>query len=494
MPLGPQFSTGVTAIIDSNVFIALESAGHGNDAHSHAASRFVSLCSKVGVRLVIASATQDDLTRAPQEIRVVRERQIQKYFVLAKLPNSLASDIRKVFPSQLSPNDEADLQILAALNSGAADWLVSQDQRLLRRARNAGLGDSTFSLTEVIDVLESTLSRPSTLTTIQMAAGYQIDLRARIFDDLRSDYPEFDEWWKSKVAKEHRDIILLGEPSDPEGLAVLKIEVDRPHALGPRVLKLSTFVTSESFQGTKRGELLLRAALEYARNNDCSEVYVEALPSKEFLVGWLGQFGFVQLASSTARNELVLSKRVLPKPADQISDPLAFNVAYGPGAILVNSGFLVPIQRRYHTILFPDAEEQISFLPRQDASGNAIRKMYLSNSNNRQIRSGDALLFYRSGRNAAITAIGVAEETRVSMNPEEIIAFAGSRTVYTSDEVAKLCQRGEVLAIRFRHDRVISPPWTREELRSAGVLKASPQSIQGIPEGAIQWIRSKTNA
>jgi hypothetical protein len=144
-------------------------------------------------------------------------------------------------------------------------------------------------------------------------------------------------------------------------------------------------------------------------------------------------------------------------------------------------------------LLFPEAEEQRTLFPRGDACGNAIRKAYLCNAPTRKVQPGDMLLFLRTGleSGAAATAAGVTEATMVSTDPDDIIAFVGNRTVYTARDVRSLCRKGEVLAIRFRFDRALSPSWTRTTLRNAKVLEGSAQSIFQVNTEGVQWIRQQ---
>lgn len=385
-----------------------------------------------------------------------------------------------------------DLDILGALEAGAADWLVTQDVSLRRRAGRAGLGDRVFSLPEVLDTLGALVSKPSILPSVETIAGYRIDTSAPIFDSLKLDYPEFIRWWRDRVAKEHRDVLVLGSHANPEGIAVLKIETDTPHGLQGRVLKICTFTTASAYQGTKRGELLLSSAIDYARRNGCERTYLEVLPSKEPLLNWLVDFGFVLNKDlGTHRGEHVVVKELVPPTELAQLSALEFNIAFGPGALRPEKVHLVPIQPQFHRRLFPTAEAQLPLFPRSEPCGNAIRKAYLCNARTRTLESGDALIFIRTGGRSMATAVGVVESTRVSREPYQIMAFVGNRTVYSFGEMRGLCHNGETLAILFRLERILTPSWSIIDLQSAGVLRSAPRSIQKVREGGAEWIRQQ---
>lgn len=472
--------------------LALEEVGISNDAHSHDAARFASLTSKLGIRIALAAGTHADILRSHEDRRKTRQEQLSKYFVLNSTPPDPNLACKAGFPSIRSPNDNVDLDVLTTLAASAADWLVTQDSRLRKRAVKAGFSERVFSLCDVLDTLDSLVSKPTGLNTVETVVGYQIDLTAAIFESLRADYKEFEEWWRTKVAKEHRDVLVLGSPRDPEGLAVLKIEDDQPHGLPGRVLKICTFKTSDIYHGSRRGELLLKAAIDYARRNLCERVYLEVLPCKEALLQWLMGFGFsIVKQSATCRGEHAIVKELAPSAASDQLSALEYNTAYGPGALRAEFIHLVPIRPQFHGRLFPEAEIQQRIFPRLEACGNSIRKAYLCHAKTRAILEGHALLFIRTRKNSSATAVGVAEATRVSRVPEEIMAFVGNRTVYSLDEMRRLCHEGNTLAILFRLDQVLTPPWPMSELQRSGVLTGNPQSIQRVRREAIEWIQQR---
>jgi hypothetical protein len=122
--------------------------------------------------------------------------------------------------------------------------------------------------------------------------------------------------------------------------------------------------------------------------------------------------------------------------------------------------------------------------------GNAIRKAYLCHSPSRQLQAGDVVLFFRTHQDQQVRAVGTVEQTLVSADPVRILEFTGRRTVYTPAEVDGLCRQAEVLAIRFRLDRVLDTPLGMDELIVRGVMRRSPQSIMRVQEpGATQWLQ-----
>lgn len=475
-------------VIDTNVFIAAENIGASPDVHSHYAAEFIRLAGQLHVQIVISQGTQADIFVASGVLRAQRQRQLQRYSVLEPVVLDLELARQAEFPDSLSGNDRADLEVLQALAAGAADWLVTQDINLRKRAARAGYGDRVFGLEDVIETFGFYLNKPAAIPGIRTAKGYQFYLSASIFDDLRQDYDGFEEWWRSKVALEHRDVLTIGSPEDPQGISVLKPESDEPYGLPAVTLKVCTFKVAEPYSGARRGELLLKATIDYARRNRFNALYLEVFPDKQRLTSWLEGFGFKRVCGATTKKgEYVYVKHLLPD-SNVVLPALAHNVAYGPGSLRVQSPHFVPVQPQFHGRLFPEAEPQLSLFTGQDACGNAIGKAYLSHTPIRRLKPGDTLLFVRTGGNSAATVVGVVESTFVSSEADAVLSFVGNRTVYSVEEVRQLCHAGDVLAIRFRLDRINSPPWKVNELQAVGALLGSPQSIQKAREEGLAWI------
>lgn len=313
-------------------------------------------------------------------------------------------------------------------------------------------------------------------------------ITAPILDSLRADYPGFDHWWQ-KVQSERRDVYVAGDTNSPDALCVMKVEDEPPSNVPTTIaaLKLCTFKVADSAPGQRLGELMLKAAVDEARARGLDAIFVTVMPGKVDMLDFLARFGFtaVQGATTDIPGELVLEKRLTPH--GNTLDALAHAIAYGPGAVKSDRAHIVPIKPRYVVELLPETQANIGLgfdLPTR-ACGNAIRKAYLSNSPSRKVRPGDLLAFYMSGSERSIVAVGVAEDTTVSRDVNELLAFVGTRTVYTPDEIAAMTTQGEVLAVLFRFDRVVSEPVSIVELRSLGVLNAAPQSFVQVAAGKV---------
>lgn len=489
----------MSVLIDSNVFIAAASYPYEEHAYGAEAAELLRLCAELEYQVLISHGTRVDISRSGNR-RTSRVRELSKFVVLERIPVpvSLASDAG--FPNVLSDSDAADLEVLAAFQAGLGTWLVSNDAQFRRRAKRVVPDPSlVLSLAEANDGLRRLLTSPSMMPAAETVNAYVLNLDATIFTSLKNNYPKtetdagFLEWWRTKVVPQRRPAIVLGETNDPEGVAVLKDEEHADHGITGAVTKICTLIVADDFAGTKRGEALLKAVVDHARRNHRDTLFVEVLPTVETLPGWLEEFGFMELpGAQTSRGENVFVKRLEPDTSAGFLSPLNHAIRYGPGALLVERAFLVPVQDRWHQRLLPEAEAQLSLTPLVEACGNAIRKAYLCRSNSRRLIPGDVVIFLRTGSGEAqATSAGVVESVCVSSDPNHLAGFVGTRTVYSMSEIESLCSGREVLAIRFRFDRVLPETWSASTLRSAGVMVNTPQSVTQVRSQGVSWIRTQ---
>ncbi|HXC77139.1 MAG TPA: GNAT family N-acetyltransferase [Candidatus Acidoferrum sp.] len=482
-------ATPIRILLDTNVLIAAESDEAPRHPQGAAAAELLSLAARLGHTVCLAASVRDDLARHANEAhRQRRNWQLQRYHVLESIAVPAGFREKAGYPPTVGPNGLVDMTLLLALERSAVQWLVTEDQPLHGHARQLDLADRTFTIADALDVLRRQIEAPLLIPAVQEIKGFQLDVDDPIFDDFDAAY-KVREWVRTKVAPQHRPCLVIGEPGQLDSLVILNQEEEQPWSLPQPALKICTFKVAEAARGVKRGELLLWAIFQYARRNSYESIFVEVFAHELALIAMLESFGFTDLCVATSRQaERVYGKR-LHLSTEEL-DPLAHNIAYGPGALRPERLFLVPIVPHWHASLFPVADEQLSLMPGLTDHGNAIRKAYLCHSPSRQLQPGDVLLFFRTHRDQQVRAVGIVEQTLVSADPARILEFTGRRTVYTPTEVDGMCRGGKVLAIRFRLDRVLDTPLSMDELIHRAVMRRSPQSIMRVQDpGATQWLQ-----
>jgi hypothetical protein len=297
--------------------------------------------------------------------------------------------------------------------------------------------------------------------------------------------------WRNRVC------LLITDEDHYAGLALLKPENPCDYNFPAPVIKLATMKVGDGYAGAKYGELLLKAIFGVATDRRMRSLYVEVYAHHELLIQILADFGFRETHHRTSRGELVLLKEFKPNGPTSHLDNLQYHIRYGPPALRPTEHcYLVPIEPRWHDQLFPDAPSEQLLLPGiGDLTlpwGNALRKAYLCHANTNDLRPGDVLLFYRSRDIKAVAAVGLVERTLRSRDLAEVMSFVGRRTVYSPAEISAMCRRVRpLLAILFRQDRFIDPPWSRELLNDQGLLTGSPQTIGRVRKEGLTWLHER---
>ncbi len=482
-------------LIDTNIVIPLEPTGRADlHANTPAATALAQIAMAGGHQLYVHPAIGEDIARdRNDERRELREALLAKYLLLDHPPASTNVDRVLGTPPRAS-HDYVDHQLLAALHANAVDYLVTEDGDMTRKAKRLAIEQRVFTIAAAASLLRSLfdVSPPPPPAVIETRA-YSLAPSDPIFASFRADYLGFDDWL-TRCQREQRQTWLVQMDGRHAALAIVKEEKNTEELLGGRTLKICSLKVSDDFRGFRLGELVLKAVFAYAESNRYAGLFVTVLPKYEELVDLLADFGFTDTGKQTALGEMVLAKRFTPDVT--VTDPLLFNVLFGPAAIVRDEkhAYMIPIQPQFSDVLFPESASMQSLFAGRFAFGNGIRKAYLCNASMRSVGPGATLFFYRSQREQGVIAVGVLERCVVASEPEEIAREVARRTVYTFAEMADLAARGEVLALLFRQARVLVPSIEARDLIAAGVLSGPPQSIQRVREEGARWLYQRIAA
>jgi L-amino acid N-acyltransferase YncA len=389
-------------------------------------------------------------------------------------------------------HDSVDHRLLAAVAEDAVDYLVTSDVALLKKAARAGLDDRVGTPAAALRLLEMRLPvEPTPRPAVTRMRAYELSSYDPIFETFRQDYPGFDEWL-ARCKREHRPSwVVTRSGGEYAAICIAKHEVPAEYHFVGNVLKVCSF---KAEFGYGLGELLLQSLFDYAFASAIDAMYLEVFPVHGSVVRLFTTFGFVEAPFRSRRGELVLVKSLRASLAEvERLSPLDYNIRFGPQRIRVDGAraFVVPIRPMFHRALYPELEPQGNLFPGKTPWGNAIRKAYLCRAPLREIPPGAVLLFYRSQDEQAVRCVGVAEKTVRTSDPDHVIHVVGTRTVYSSADIEKMCEDGgDVLAILYRHVGAIEVPWELPELIQNGVLSAAPQSIVEVPAEALPWLKT----
>lgn len=432
------------------------------------------------------------------ERRELRSLLLTKYRTLPSPPVQ-SETLRQVLGrAVVGSHDEVDHLLLAAVLADAVDYLVTDDRKLHRKAARLGAGERVLGVGDAVAAVRAlfeSIAQPP--PAVERTYCHNLDLNDPIFSSLRSEYgpAEFDEWIR-KCRLEHRVAwTIQAATGQYAALCILKRESETGYEIPPPALKICTFKIAENFRGCRYGELLLKPVFEHAAANGIVSIYVTAFDRHEALLTLFETFGFGQLDARTRLGEVILAKRLVCTTTERTAlAPLEFHIRFGPPALKSNDAqcFVVPVQPRFHTRLFPETDPQLGLFQGRDAFGNGIRKAYLCNAPTRQIRCGDILFFYHSETAKSVAVVGVVEEVLASTDAAAIARLVGKRTVYSFRDIEGMCS-SDVLAVNFRQARVLDPALSLETLLREGVLGGPPQSIVSVREEGLSWLKAQVD-
>ncbi len=383
--------------------------------------------------------------------------------------------------------------MLAALEASAVDLLVSDDRGLRRKARRLRLEDRVLTIDEALRWLHTSTRQPLLPPpAVTRTVAHSIAMDDPILESFRDDYPDFNEWF-DRCRRQHRlTWMVQGHQQRCAAFCIVKEEFESAYHLDGKLLKICSFKVQGEYAGNRFGELLLKAVFEQASAERVHSIYLTVFERHEALTELLEDFGFQRLEARSGLGELVFAKP-LAGAADlsALTNPLEQHIRLGPMHLPAETPwYLVPIQPRFSDVLFPESAPVGSLFPGHFLFGNALRKAYLCNSPLRILEPGSVLAFYRSQNRQAIVAVGVVERVIRTQEASEIARAVAKRTVYTFDEILKMCSR-PTLAVLFRQAFTPVMPVQLTDLRAGGVIRSAPQSIMQLRGEARSWLEKK---
>jgi predicted nucleic acid-binding protein len=382
---------------------------------------------------------QDPMVRKSFEVK------LGNYNILrTKAPMSDA--FRKIMePLDKTENDLNDTIIVNELYSGRVDALITEDKQLLSKASLLGISDRVYTIDAFLEKV--TAENPDLadykVLAVRKSLFGSLDIGDDFFASFKEDYPGYERWFNRKA--EETVYVCLSD-GKPIALLYLKVEgktedyTDMDPPLPPkRRIKIGSFKVT--LNGFRLGERFLKIVFDNVLRFKVEEIYVTIFDKRieqQRLINLLEEYGFYRhgIKKGQRGNELVYV-RSCERLANRSTPKLTY-----PFLSLAGHIFLVPIYPDYHTELFPDSilqtESPMDFVE-NEPHRNAISKVYISRSIERNIHSGDVFIFYRTGgyHKSVVTTIGVAEGIIDNIATEaDFIRLCRKRSVFTDAQLA----------------------------------------------------------
>jgi GNAT superfamily N-acetyltransferase/predicted nucleic acid-binding protein len=436
--------------------------------------------------------------------REINLSKLSSYPVLDGYPNYLNdTEFVALLPKLTSTNDIIDNQLLYCVQQNIVSHLITEDQALLHKADVLGL-NTIYGVNEALEIFSSYLPKSdiNLASTFKIEHPYNVDINDPIFETLKESYPEFvNTWWK-KVVESDRAIYLFKDSCSSKINAILipKIEDEdidcTPKILRDKFVKICLFKVSEQARGLKLGEHLLTLAIEYAKRNNVNKLYLTHFKEEnDYLLYLIESYGFVLRGTNSRGEEIYTKEIVAPSNVLEIlGNPVEINTKYYPsfcdGANI--NKFIVPIRPVYHEMLFPNYKHKEDTLGKQmelftlsdriKSHGYGIKKAYLSHTFVSSMKPGDLVLFYRSEDYMAITSVGIVEQIHTKITePELIKKLTAKRTVYSSQDIEKLCEQ-DTHVILFRWCTHLNKEVRYADLLNEGIITGQIQRIQTLSD------------
>lgn len=340
-------------------------------------------------------------------------------------------------------NDSNDTTLLNELLNIRVNYLITEDKGIHRKAKILGIEEKVYKIDSFIEKLNFENPGLTDYKVLSVKKEYfgNVNIADTFFDSFKEDYAEFENWFNSKSDKESYVCLIKGMV---KAFLFLKVENYNenynditPNFSAKKRLKIGTFKVTST--GLKLGERFLKVIFDNALINKVDEIYVTIFDKREEqqrLVHLLEEWGFTYWGIKTTKNgvENVYVRDFSAKLTEHPRD------CY-PYLNRKSRVFLNPIRPEYHTELFPDSylnnESPMDYVENQPHR-NAIKKIYISRSYNKSLKSGDIILFYRTGgyHQSVISTIGVVENVITNIqSEEEFIRLCRKRSIFSDEEL-----------------------------------------------------------
>jgi len=342
-------------------------------------------------------------------------------------------------------NDINDSIILNELFCGRVDLIITEDKKLYQKANSLGVSEKVFTIDSFLEKV--TAENPEFLSykTLSVYKEYfgNINVDDPFFDSLKASYSDFKTWFNKKA-----DETAYICRTDQGFMAFLYLKIEdtkenyfniEPSFPPNKRLKIGTLKVV--LNGFRLGERFLKIVFDHALLFAVKEIYTTIFKNsleQERLVNLLEDFGFSfhGYKSSKYGIESVYIKQ-LQRQAKLSSPRLTYPFFSKSGKI-----YIVPIYPQYHTELFPDSilnnESPMHFKENQPHR-NAISKVYISRSIERNLYSGDVILFYRTGGfyKGVLTTIGIVENVIDGIRSlGHFVNLCRKRSVFSDEELS----------------------------------------------------------
>ncbi len=418
----------------------------------------------------------------------------------------VVKDTLKQMDSNL--NDSIDTILLNEVYVGRVDILITEDKKIHRKAKLLNIQDKVFTIDSFLEKIIS--ENPSLvdykILNIQKVKFGEIDLQDPFFNTLKEDYIGFDKWF---IKKYDDEAYITKNNDNGKLLSFLYLKVENKNEdysnISPifspkKRLKVGTFKVISN--GFRLGERFLKIIFDNALKNKVDEIYVTIFNKRQEqqrLIDLLEEWGFKYFGIKGENKELVYVRDF-----SNYFDLNNIKKCY-PYISINTKVYLVPIYQEYHTELFPDSilktESPQKFIENV-SHRNCINKVYVSRAFEPYPKTGDILIFYRTGGyyKSVITTIGIVEELKFKFNDEnDFVLYCRKNTVYSEPKLRQMWNYKikKPFVVKFLYIYSFPHIINMKELIDLGILKGiedAPRGFKPISKKQFEQILGATKS
>lgn len=393
-------------------------------------------------------------------------------------------------------NDRNDTLLINEVFNDRVDLLISEDRKIHDKAHELDLTDRVFTINSFLEKIYS--ENPDLVgykvLSVQQKYFAHLDMSDEFFDSLKEDYPGFESWFKRK-ANEKAYVTLNKENGKILSFLYLKKEEKdevysnfQPSFFPKKRLKVGTFKVVSN--GVRLGERFLKIVFDNALANKVEEIYLTVFDKRDEqkrLILLLEEWGFNYWGKKD--EELVYIRDFSKK--FNLENPKKTYPFFKPEQNI----FLVPIYPEYHTELIPDSilhnESKDDFID-DEPHRNAISKVYISRSWERDIKKGDIIVFYRTGGfyKSVVTTLGIVESVYFHFDGEEdFVKKCHQRSVFTDSKLREhwnFNQKSRPFLVNFLYVYSFPHRINLKELIELEVIKDIDDAPRGFKKISIE--------
>lgn len=396
-------------------------------------------------------------------------------------------------------NDKNDTVLLNEVFCGRVDLLITEDKLIHTKGKKLGIANKIFFIDSFIEkcLVENPSFVDYKIQSVKKEYFGNIDINDSFFDSFKQDYVGFEKWF---IRKADETAYICQDSGETRAFLYLKAESEnesyqdiKPIFKPKKRLKIGTLKVT--LNGYRIGERFIKIIIDNALKLKVEEIYVtifERTIEQKRLVRLLEEYGFYKHGTKTTTSGL---ENVYVKSMNPTINKNDYKKSY-PFMDANKNVFLVPIYPQYHTSLLPDSilkNENPDSFEEQESYRNAISKVYICRSFERNIKPGDIIIFYRTGGyyKSVVTTLGIVENVRTDiMTSDEFINQCRRRSVFTNEELLEQWDYNKYnrpFVVKFLYAYSFPTPLNLKKLIELGVIS----DINSAPRGFTKITRDQ---